>query len=262
MKNFVSTTLILMLALANHAQIVVKSVDKRVLYNLQYQYDSTDVGSMRLDRFILQLGDNGSLFSSESRFFKDSAFKTDNPTAGMGIARSAFNYTLLKEGKKITTLHNYAVYKFKLTEDCDFKWEITKEEKEILGYKCQKATTFFRGRHFEAWFAPDIPIVDGPYKFSNLPGLILEVYDIQKYYRFWAESIFGMKKQDAVFDDTKYEAITNKQYKEFMEKVKEKPSLIVETPKMKLPQELMDNYDKRQRERNKKDNNPIELNDE
>lgn len=262
MKNFVSTTLMLLLALTIRAQIVVKSVDKRVIYNLQYQYDSTDVSTMRLDRFILQLSNNGSLFSSESRFLKDSSFKTSNPTAGLGISRSAFNYTLHKEGKKVVTLHNYAVYKFKLTEDCDFKWEITKEEKEILGYKCQKATTYFKGRQFEAWFAPDIPIIDGPYKFSNLPGLILEVYDTKKYYRFWAESFFSIPQQDAVFDDAKYESITHKQYKEFMDKVKEKPSLIVETPKIKLPQELLDDYDKRQRERNKKDNNPIELSDE
>lgn len=56
-------------------------------------------------------------------------------------------------------------------------WQLTSDTKELLGYMCQKAECDFRGRHWTAWFSPDIPINDGPWKLGGLPGLILEAYD-------------------------------------------------------------------------------------
>ena len=59
----------------------------------------------------------------------------------------------------------------------DFNWQLTDDKKVIESYECQKATTTFRGRTYEAWFTAEIPISDGPYKFGGLPGLILELRD-------------------------------------------------------------------------------------
>lgn len=56
-----------------------------------------------------------------------------------------------------------------------FSWKITNKNKEILGYQCIGAKTTFRGRNYTAYYTPDIPISDGPWKFNGLPGLILEV---------------------------------------------------------------------------------------
>jgi len=57
-------------------------------------------------------------------------------------------------------------------------WDIhPKEHKTILGYKCVKATTTFRGSNLVAYFTPDISTKFGPWKFSGLPGLILEISD-------------------------------------------------------------------------------------
>lgn len=56
------------------------------------------------------------------------------------------------------------------------KWKIQKsEEIKILGKRCFKATTTFRGRTYTAFYAPEIPVSDGPFKFSGLPGLILKI---------------------------------------------------------------------------------------
>ncbi|MFD0860813.1 GLPGLI family protein [Sungkyunkwania multivorans] len=55
------------------------------------------------------------------------------------------------------------------------KWKITNESKKIKDFNCRKATTSFRGRAYTAWFTEDIPIINGPWKFDGLPGLILEV---------------------------------------------------------------------------------------
>lgn len=64
------------------------------------------------------------------------------------------------------------------------QWDITTDTLTVLGYLCQKATTSFRGRSYEAWFAPDIPVNDGPWKFYGLPGLILKVTDTDNLFTF------------------------------------------------------------------------------
>ncbi|MDD3772448.1 MAG: GLPGLI family protein [Weeksellaceae bacterium] len=68
----------------------------------------------------------------------------------------------------------------------EFEWQIANETKEILGYKTQKATTEFRGRKYEIWFAPEINLHDGPWKFYGLPGLILEVKSEDGFIEFLA----------------------------------------------------------------------------
>lgn len=61
----------------------------------------------------------------------------------------------------------------------NFEWVIhDNDEKKIGNFKCKKATTFFRGRHYIAYFTTDIPIGLGPWKFKGLPGLILYLESI------------------------------------------------------------------------------------
>lgn len=56
------------------------------------------------------------------------------------------------------------------------KWKIDKSfSKKINEYNCFKASTTFRGRNYIAYFTPEIPISFGPFKFDNLPGLILQL---------------------------------------------------------------------------------------
>lgn len=63
-------------------------------------------------------------------------------------------------------------------------WTMLNDTATIADYLCQKAVCSYRGRNFEAWFATDIPISNGPWKFGGLPGLILKVYDADKLYVF------------------------------------------------------------------------------
>lgn len=58
-----------------------------------------------------------------------------------------------------------------------YNWKINDSTKIIGGYQTQMATTNFRGRKYVAWFTKEIPIPYGPWKFNDLPGLILEVSD-------------------------------------------------------------------------------------
>ena len=73
---------------------------------------------------------------------------------------------------------------FRYEEFNNINWQLLNEFRTIGKYKCQKATAKKYGRIWIAWFSKDIPFPFGPYKFSGLPGLILEVYDQKKDYVF------------------------------------------------------------------------------
>ncbi len=60
-----------------------------------------------------------------------------------------------------------------------FFWVLKQDTKLIDTFLCYKAEANFRGRHYIAWYSPSIPISDGPWKFNGLPGLIMEVQDLE-----------------------------------------------------------------------------------
>ena len=64
------------------------------------------------------------------------------------------------------------------------EWTIHDDTMLLIGQRCQKATCYFRGRKYEAWFTMDIPISKGPWKFGGLPGLILKITDDKYLYSF------------------------------------------------------------------------------
>jgi GLPGLI family protein len=76
------------------------------------------------------------------------------------------------------------------------------EEKEIAGHKCRKASCDFRGRHYSAWYAPDIAIAEGPYVFSGLPGLILEISDSREHYHFKIDGFISVTGYDPIYIET------------------------------------------------------------
>ena len=63
-------------------------------------------------------------------------------------------------------------------------WILHDDTITIAGYLCQKALCQWRGRDYEAWFTPEIPINEGPWKFHGLPGLIIKLHDTQLHYEF------------------------------------------------------------------------------
>ncbi len=75
-------------------------------------------------------------------------------------------------------------YRRYLDESAKQNWVIGKDTKEVLGYRCRKATCRFRGRDYVAWYAEELPIPYGPYYFRGLPGLIVELSDTNKEYVF------------------------------------------------------------------------------
>jgi len=95
----------------------------------------------------------------------------------------------------------------------------------VAGYLCRKAVCSFRGRVIEAWFSPDIPINNGPWKFGGLPGLILKLYDIDRLKVFECTAIeifqqaYPVKKHEFTqYVETsrdKYRKLVREMYKDF-----------------------------------------------
>ena len=99
-----------------------------------------------------------------SDYFKD--FKTNEFT----------EYALMPGGIKPNRFYTEEIPK----QD----WDLQDDTLTICGYSCQKATCRFRVRDYVAWFAAELPVSNGPWKFGGLPGLILKVFDTDNYYVF------------------------------------------------------------------------------
>ncbi len=56
-----------------------------------------------------------------------------------------------------------------------YRWKLSGEQSEFLGYTVQKATAVQDSTTIEAWFTPEIPVAAGPGPFGGLPGMILVV---------------------------------------------------------------------------------------
>jgi GLPGLI family protein len=69
------------------------------------------------------------------------------------------------------------------------RWSLSEEVKQIDSITCKKADAWFRGRHYTAWYAPSIPIPNGPWKMGGLPGLIIELREAKGDMHFMLESI-------------------------------------------------------------------------
>lgn len=56
-----------------------------------------------------------------------------------------------------------------------YDWNLIDEMKIIGNFVCMKATASYDDREITAWYAPSIPVNDGPDEYYGLPGLIMEL---------------------------------------------------------------------------------------
>jgi GLPGLI family protein len=167
-----------------------------VKYEMIFQIDSTDVSLIQSEFILLWIGSEGSMSFPFLRFYNDSVYRSldgvdrirKNELASMSLKRpSLFNFYIYKNYKDKTIADDHWIFgsMYKYSESItDFKWQLHDEYEEYHGFRCQKATTYYGGRHWEVWFAAEIPISDGPYKFAGLPGLILKARDTRSHYVF------------------------------------------------------------------------------
>lgn len=111
-------------------------------------------------------------------------------------SRTVPMYVFKHKGGNTEVFDGNVATMFRYTEPYESQtWEICDSPKIILGYDCILASTDYRGRHWTVWFTPDIPVQDGPWKLSGLPGLILEATENSGQHQFTATGINATKKQ-------------------------------------------------------------------
>jgi len=64
------------------------------------------------------------------------------------------------------------------------KWTIDSPTEKYEGMTVQKAVGELNGRTWTVWFTTEIPLIEGPYKFKNLPGFVVKAVDDKQDFLF------------------------------------------------------------------------------
>lgn len=128
------------------------------------------------------------------------------------------------------------------------EWNINyTETKNILGYECNKATTFFRGSKITAYFTKKIKTNTGPYKFGGLNGLILEVFENDNTINSWKAIKLENLKQKSISLPQINKSEKTITLKEFLALNQKKIDEDFEEILKKLPKEVVVNRNKIER---------------
>lgn len=210
----------------NAQMIPIDSLKIQCEYSLSYQIDSTDTYSRKNEMFLLFIGKDQSLYISKNKYKRDSiknSFIEQSNNMGMldlaKFPKTAFSYKILKDFSHRDIIF-YDDISAKLsvnyTERPNLIWKISDEKDQISDINCGVAYTSFAGRKYKAWYAIDIPLSEGPYKFNGLPGLIIKIVDTKGYYNFELVSIKDRSMYNETIDlDTKQinsKNVTKKEY--------------------------------------------------
>ena len=189
-----------------------------VHYRHTMQRDTVRWLATETDSMILRIGASASQFFSRHTFYYDSLWNDPNGRAtAEALTLEAFRTRDYSKEPRVGTTYdylykNYPAGRVTTTNEqfhvaCRYdeatpsiSWVMADSVRTILGHPCRMATTDFRGRHWTAWFATDIPVSDGPWKLGGLPGLILEAYDEGQQHVFTAVGLERVKDEPIIFN--------------------------------------------------------------
>lgn len=170
---------------------------KQFFYEYIFIPDSTNVKNVVKELMVLNIGDDKSEFYGFEKYKSDSTLNADSKKGIYSMPRCKKMYSdrVIRNinSQKIEFITLLEPYRYSVSQLINLKWNILADFTSILGYDVQKATTEFGGRKWIAWFAKEILIQSGPYKFFGLPGLILKIEDIHKNHVFELKGIKAKK---------------------------------------------------------------------
>lgn len=227
---------------------VVDKVSLRCYYLFSKKKGNAQA-AYRTDTMILDVGQKVSKFYDPARLGRDSLvsarMKNMDPSAiksinvykaekAEGVAdmpgtlgsntNEGESYQIIKtKSSQTVTVLDYTQAigdRFKFEDQVGpLKWEIKNETDTLLSYSCQLANLRFRGRNYKAWFTTEIPVSDGPWKFSGLPGLIIKVEDENGLFAF---QLVGLEQPATVIpirvDDSKSIKCTREDFEKLKKK--------------------------------------------
>lgn len=192
-----------------------KSGERREKFDLQVGQKVTKYYSHHIDAMDQRfsgLSDKGLRFI----WFDGTSIFSNQPEGKMTVV----------EREYFSTIEESAAYKYE-EEIPQMNWEITSDTLTILGHNCQKATTTFRGRVWNVWFAPELPLPIYPWKFNGLPGAILGFDDEEGIISARAIEITQVIEPIKWYKWS-YEETTREKISEYQKRVHNRPSLILQ----------------------------------
>lgn len=196
----------------SHSQFCNSQVDtlglaqSMIVYSMDYRVDTNNLEVVSTEEMLLLIGDGISCYQSNRlfKFYQEVEKKrqegtlmkwlTDGSSVNEYVSYNIYKIYKGYPSNKITTIDNAGLEgMFQYEENIDlFDWVIYDDTTSINGYFSQKATCNYGGRLWIAWFTPEIPYMEGPYKFCGLPGLIVKLEDSQRHYSFIMQSIIKL----------------------------------------------------------------------
>lgn len=227
--NYLLSVLLTVSVLSSHAEEKV-----RVKYDVYYPSVNSDTKSRQEIMTLISNGEK-SLYFNETSLLVDSMTSTPEgkkalremqmaawvtkgadgsitidmrkgnvprKTAYQYIEKNLINNELAEYNKWMEEMGFYS-------EPLTIEWTIGDSTTTILDYECMMATAMVHGREWTAWFTPEIPVSDGPWKLFGLPGLILKAESGQ--FGFSATDV-GQTKEPVppVYSTNEYEKIDRK----------------------------------------------------
>lgn len=197
------------------------------VFKATYKYDfkmfkTTNI-TRNKGRATLLIGDQSSTFLDapmEERIAinSNSTLSADQRSKQLlSLNASIVQYIVHKDFQTKKTIMSEVMSKTNVGYECGLMdsegWHIQEDTTTISGYMSQKATRSFGGREWTAWYAPEIPISDGPHKFAGLPGLITKLSSDDKEYSYQLLGFMKEKKR-IFFDLSKIQMISPKRYRD------------------------------------------------
>ena len=256
--------------------------NKRFIYEYKFISDSTNVDDVKTEMMFLDTTKDGSKYYSYTVFNSDSIMKVDlekqlaatgsiNVKTDMRKGDVRYSVTKTYPDYKINLHRRLGMDAYNISDDRKINWKILPEKEKIGEWNAQKAEADFAGRHWIAWFSTEIPIQDGPYKFRDLPGLIVKIEDKTGSHKMELKGIKNISGDINInVWDAKEIAINSKQFQKVIKEYEDDPTKgikqiqmggtsIVLTGKDGTSTKIAKEQEERLKARIKKDNNRIEL---
>jgi len=218
MKHYILIYLTFFISL----NLVSQTTHTEIRYSLKLNTQNNNhalISAFENQTFVLQSDGEATIFFSNKKITKDD--NINNNLARMYSGANNKFYTNSKTHKNIKQTEAYGEHFLIDISENSKNWTLTKDTKNIAGYKCFKAhkiieQTNYKGEKKEikttAWFTNNININSGPMGYSGLPGLILELQLANIIY--YATHIKHLTKNTDIKAPTKGKEISEKEFED------------------------------------------------
>ena len=184
-----------------------KTIDTAYL-KCEYRYAFVDSGKTDTHLMVLLVGNKVQKFQGDDDYQSDSLgvlldnksypkSYIDSREKGIPFFRSGTKWSVYlgyPEGK-VSIADRVFIDNYLSEEPLEpIQWKINEDSvKNLMGYDCIQAECDLYGRHWVAWYAPELPCSSGPWLLRGLPGLIVQAYDTECLHDFLLLSVADRK---------------------------------------------------------------------